>query len=167
MAETTQFTIGADATCDDGVCGEVSRVVVDPVARAVTHLVVEPKHRRGFGRLVPVDLVDATGGEIRLRCTMAAFEELDAAEETQFLPGSSGMTGYDQEQAFSWPYYGMGGVTGMEIGMGLGAGNAWQPVVYDIVPAGEVVVRRGSRSMPPMATSAECRASSSTLVTAT
>lgn len=146
MAETTQFTIGADVMCGDGACGEVSRVVVDPVARVVTHLVVEPKHRRGLGRLVPLDLVDATAGEIRLWCTMAAFEELDAAEETQFLPGSSGVGGYDPEQALSWPYYGMGmgGVTGMDIGMGLGAGNAWQPV-YDIVPSGEVVVRRGEQ----------------------
>ncbi len=25
----TPFTIGADASCTDGVCGEVSRVVVD------------------------------------------------------------------------------------------------------------------------------------------
>ena len=69
MAETTQFTIGADVSCTDGVCGEVSRVVVDPVARAVTHLVVEPKHRQGLARLVPLDLVDAAAGEIRLRCT--------------------------------------------------------------------------------------------------
>ncbi len=147
MAETTQFTIGADATCADGVCGEVSRVVVDPVARAVTHLVVEPKHRRGLGRLVPLDLVDASAGEVRLRCTMAAFEELDAAEETQFLPGSSGVGGYDEEQALSWPYFGMGmgGLSGIEVGMGFGAGNAWQPVVHDTVPSGEVVVRRGEQ----------------------
>ena len=47
MAETTPFTIGADASCSDGACGTVTRVVVDPVARAVTHLVVEPKHRLG------------------------------------------------------------------------------------------------------------------------
>ena len=40
MAETTSFAIGSDASCTEGVCGEVSRVVVDPVARAVTHLVV-------------------------------------------------------------------------------------------------------------------------------
>ena len=52
MAETTQFTIGAEAHCTDGVCGEVSRVVVDPVAQTVTHLVVEPKGREGLGRLV-------------------------------------------------------------------------------------------------------------------
>src|SRR5271157_1235714 len=44
MAKTTPFTIGADAKCTDGACGKVTCVVVDPVARAVTHLVVE-KHR--------------------------------------------------------------------------------------------------------------------------
>ena len=64
MSETTQFTIGVEASCSDGICGEVSRVVVDPVAKAVTHLVVEPKHRQGLGRLVPLDLVDASSGEI-------------------------------------------------------------------------------------------------------
>ena len=33
MAETTQFTIGDEAHCTDGVCGEMTRVVVDPVSR--------------------------------------------------------------------------------------------------------------------------------------
>ena len=33
MTETTQFTIGATAACTDGPCGEVIRIVVDPVAR--------------------------------------------------------------------------------------------------------------------------------------
>ena len=53
MAETP-FTIGADAICTDGVCGKVIRLVVDPVARAVTHMVVEPRHRPGLGLLVPL-----------------------------------------------------------------------------------------------------------------
>ena len=104
MAETTQFTIGADASCTDGVCGKVIRVVVDPVARAVTHLVVEPKHRQGLGRLVPLDLVDATTATVRLRCTVAEFETLAFAEETQFLPGSGGYAGYGPGQWLSWPY---------------------------------------------------------------
>ena len=107
-AQTTQFVIGVDARCTDGVCGEVSRVVVDPVAETITHLVVEPKHRQGLGRLVPLDLVDATPEEVRLRCTTAAFEQLDTAEETQFLPGSSGYRGYGPGQMLSWPYYGLG-----------------------------------------------------------
>ncbi len=139
MAETTQFTIGVDASCTDGVCGEVIRVVVDPVARAVTHLVVEPKHRRGLGRLVPLDLVDTSTATVRLRCTVAEFERLDFAEETQFLPRSGGYAGYGPGQWLSWPYYGLHG------GMDLHIGSISQAVINDKVPLGEVAVRRGDQ----------------------
>jgi hypothetical protein len=83
MAQTP-LTIGADVSGTDGACGKVIRVVLDPVARVVTHLVVEPEHRHGPGRLVPLGLVDATTGQIRLRCTMAEFENLEPAEETHY-----------------------------------------------------------------------------------
>jgi sporulation protein YlmC with PRC-barrel domain len=132
MPETTPFTIGADVSCSDGACGKVSRVVVDPVARTVTHLVVEPKHRLGAGRLVPLGLADATAGEIRLRCTLADFEELDPAEQTQFLPGTPGYPGYDPEQVLFMPYYGMGPGMGVPV-----------TVTYDTVPLNKVEVRRG------------------------
>src|SRR5260370_9944024 len=100
----TPFTIGAGASCTDGPCGVLARIIVDPVARAVTHLVVEPKHERKHGRLVPLSLVEAVPGGIRLRCTRAEFEELDPAEETQFLPASGwpGSRGYGSEQVLSW-----------------------------------------------------------------
>ena len=132
MPETTPFTIGADASCSDGTCGKVTRVVVDPVARTVTHLVVEPKHRFDVGRLVPLGLADATTGEIRLRCTLADFDRLDPAEETQFLPGTPGYPGYDPEQVLCMPYYGMGPGIGVPV-----------TVTYDTVPPDEVEVRRG------------------------
>ena len=138
-----EFAIGAEVSCSDGDCGKVSRVVVDPVARAVTHLVVEPKHRQGLGRLVPLDIIDATAGEVRLSCTMAAFERLDSAEETQFIPGSSGYAAYGPEQVLSWPYYGLGGATGMTDGLGAETAGVSQTVTYDKIPLGEVGVRRG------------------------
>ena len=149
MSETTEFTIGSEVACSDGVCGELTRVVVDPVARALTHLVVEPTQRRGTGRLVPIDLVDSTAEQIRLRCTMSEFEALEDAEETQFLPGASGQWGYGQGQMLSLPYFGLGmggmgmggmGIGGMRVG-GIDAGP--QSVTYDRVPVGEVEVRRG------------------------
>jgi sporulation protein YlmC with PRC-barrel domain len=153
MMQTKQFTIGAEACGSDGVCGTVSRVVIDPVADAVTHLVVEPKHRHSNGRLVPIDLADATSGEVRLRCTRAEFDQLDPAEETHFLPEDDGYASYSREQAFVWPYYGlgMGGLgTGMwaggsDVGMGTGADieHVAEPVTTDTVPVGEVAVRRG------------------------
>jgi sporulation protein YlmC with PRC-barrel domain len=138
MSDATEFTIGSEVACSDGVCGELTRVVVDPVAGAVTHLVVEPANRRGTGRLVPVELVDSAAEDIRLRCTKSEFEALEDAEETRFLPGASGEWGYGQAQMLSMPYYalGMGG-------MGMGMDAAPQAVTYDRVPAGEVEVRRG------------------------
>jgi sporulation protein YlmC with PRC-barrel domain len=143
VAETVQFTIGADASCTDGACGRVSRVVVDPVARVVTHLVVEPEHRQGLGRLVPLGLVEVTEGGIRLDCTRAAFEKLDPAEQTQFVPGTRGYAAYGPEQVLSWPYYGLGG-DGVMGDSGDSVGKVSQTVTYDSVPLGEVAVRRGA-----------------------
>ena len=81
MAQTMPFKIGADASCTEGACGQVSRIIVNPITPEVTHLAVDPKHRHGPGRLVPVDLVDATTGQIRLRCTLAEFQTLRPAQE--------------------------------------------------------------------------------------
>jgi len=140
MAETEAVTIGAEASCTDGVAGEVTRVVVDPVARAVTHLVVEPKGRQGLGRLVPLDLIDGTGGEIRLRCTLVEFERLDPAEETQFLPGTRGYEAYGPEQVVAWPWVSLGGTPGVPGEMVSGVSET---VTFDTIPLGEVEVRRG------------------------
>ena len=145
MPETTQFTIGADVSCSDGPCGTVIRVVLNPVAEELTDLVVEPTHRQGLGRLVPLSLVDATADEIRLRCTIAEFEKLGSAEETEFLPGTAGYAAYGPQQVLSWPYYGLGGMN-MELE------TVSQTVTYDKVPLGEVAVRRGQ---PVQATDGE------------
>jgi hypothetical protein len=149
MSETTEFTIGSEVECSDGACGELTRVVVDPVLRTLTHLVVEAKHRQGNGRLVPVDLVESAASEIRLRCTLVEFHALEDAEETQFLPGAAGEWGYQQQQMLSLPYYGLGAGTGMGLGIGGmhvgGADIGPHAVIADRVPAGEVEVRRGDQ----------------------
>ena len=145
MSDTTQFTIGTEARCTDGVCGEVSRVVVDPVGQVVTHLVIEPKGRAGLARLVPVGLVEAASPEVRLRCTLDAFGHLDPAEETQFVPGSVGYAAYGPEQVIAWPYYGLNPGAGLPGGVDLGVAGFSPAVTYDRVPLGEVEVRRGDR----------------------
>ncbi|HYB17751.1 MAG TPA: PRC-barrel domain-containing protein [Streptosporangiaceae bacterium] len=124
MAEETQFTIGAEADCSDGPCGEVRRFIIDPATEAVTHLVIEPKHRGAGGRLVPVDLIDSTAGGIRLRCTIAEFDHLDPAEETDLVEGA-----------------GLG--TGMPGGPPMGIPQPTQVVFEDVVPVGETEVAPG------------------------
>ena len=136
MAQTMPFRIGADARCTDGAYGQVSRIIVNPVSREVTHLAVDPKHRRGLGRLVPVDLVDATTGQIRLRCTLAEFQTLRPAQEAESVRGLD-PTGHQKAPKrvnyFVW----------MHMARDPGKSEAPQQVTVDYVPSGEVDIRRG------------------------
>ena len=88
MAEVT-LAVGAAAACRDGFPAELKGLVVDPRARAVTHLVIEPENAQGLARLVPLDHADAAAEPIRLRYTEAEFKDLGPAEETlaEFVPG--------------------------------------------------------------------------------
>jgi sporulation protein YlmC with PRC-barrel domain len=140
MAEAEEFVIGAEASCTDGPCGRVTRVVVDPVAETVTHLVVNAHHLEGPPRLVPLHLVQGGLQHVQLSCSRAEFEQLDPAQEAQFAPELGGYTAYGPGEVLTWPYYGLGG----GIGMGVGTGVDPSPVVReDAVPPGEVSVRRG------------------------
>jgi hypothetical protein len=109
----------------------VIRVVVDPVARTVTHVVVEPKHREGFGRLVPLDLVEARADEVTLGCTTEQFEKLEMAEETTFLPNDPS-------------YLASGEVYTVPL-LGVGTPNVPPPITTDVLPLGEVGVRRNEQ----------------------
>jgi sporulation protein YlmC with PRC-barrel domain len=126
--------IGARVFAIDGESGELVRVIINPVIQAVTHLVVAPRRHPGLGRLVPVDMIETVGADrIRLRCTMAGFQELDDAQDVQFLSASTDLLGYGQH-ALVWPYYSLGTP---------GGGAHHQPIVTDRIPRGEVEVQRG------------------------
>ena len=131
------FRIGADASCTDGACGQVSRIIVNPVAREVTHLVVDPKHRNGPGRLVPADLVDAATGQIRLHCSLAEFQALRPAEETESVPG---LDPTEHAHARVQKQHGVGGIVWSV--RDPDAPQAPQEVTVDYVPEGAVEVHR-------------------------
>jgi len=146
--QTLPFTIGTQVTCKDGVYGELTRVVVDPLAHVLTHLVVEPAHHRTAPRLVPLDLVDPDAVPIALRCGTEALDALPSAEETQFLPEWKDNWGYPRGQVLAWPYFGlgMGAVTTLRDTTAIGPdrrGYGPQAVTRDFVPEGEVAIRRG------------------------
>jgi sporulation protein YlmC with PRC-barrel domain len=127
VAGATPLTIGADVTCTDGLGGKVSRLVIDPRAHTVTHLVVND--RQFQGRLVPLSLVDvdATTGQIRLRCTIAEFEKLTPASQTVPLRDND----TDPDNSYTpFPH-----VSTLLLDP--------PSVTYDTLPSGEVAVRGG------------------------
>jgi len=140
----TTLVIGSTAVGSDGYRGEVLALVVDPAARTVTHLVVEPHGRAGLARLVPLDLADlsdlagAPAGQVRLRCTEAEFMSLEPAEETlaEFVPGYP-----DPVQLLPPGWRGTGGPTA-DGGTIL---RIPEQETVDVIPTGEVEEHGGDR----------------------
>jgi hypothetical protein len=149
MAEEIRFEIGAKASCSDGACGEVRRLVIDPATERVTHLVIQPEHGREGARLVPSDLVDSTSGQVRLRCTLAEFDRLDHAEERDQAEGLDGVgdggsLGDGLIYDASGEAYAPSGQAGALIDLGHQPSHH-RTIVEDVVPLGETQVRPGDR----------------------
>ncbi len=144
--ESTQFKIGAKVNCRSGQCGTLTRVIIDPVRRTLTDLVVEPRDG-SLGRLVPLHLVESsTPEQIDLGCTLQEFDQLLPSQDTDYFPtddyygsyynGYARGYGYGRGSASFWPYYGYGG-------FGYGWGWGPQNISYEAIPRGDVTIRRG------------------------
>jgi len=152
---TRHFTIGSPVRCSDGACGRLRRVVIEPVDRILTHLIVKSDHRQKASRVIPLDVVESSArgapGEIVLRCSLAEFETFERALETHFLAGASGHWGYRQEQMLTWPHYRLGlgrGTGGSEAGAGTvesATDAGTRTLTRDRVPFTDIQVRRGDR----------------------
>jgi sporulation protein YlmC with PRC-barrel domain len=150
MAAETKFTIGVRASCSDGHCGEVRRLIIDPTTGAVTHLVIQPGHQMEAARLVPCHLVETTNGEIRLHCTRAEFDRLDPAEERYLADDADQHAGDTGSALDSGLIYGVSGEEYAPMGIGglVDIGPAPMPehrrtIIEDVVPLGEDQVRPG------------------------
>lgn len=125
--EGETFMIGAHVDATDRRCGSLIRVIVDPTTESLTHLAVQPGHHAERARLVPIDRVAGVEDEvIRLGCTTKQFAQFDAAEDVELLSSEDLMS----------TQVGIGGI-------GLPLGHQSKPRFSDVVPAGEVAVRRG------------------------
>ena len=119
------YEIGATVSCSDGPGGELSRIVIDPIRRSVTHLIVEPHHRHALARLVPVDLAESREHHLQLRCTRAELHDLQYAQETEFLPVDPWILPIGDD-VLVWLY-----------------APAETVVMHERLPLGDVEIRRG------------------------
>jgi sporulation protein YlmC with PRC-barrel domain len=129
----------------DGMLGELGDLVVDPLRRCVTHLVVRPQ-RGDFvsARLVPIELVirDDTHREVALDCARRDFGALDPVGEV--VAGAPGDLPVDD------PDWDPGVIDALEppvppVGeLGVGAFPTEVTTIYDRVPKDDVELRRSS-----------------------
>jgi len=138
--------LGTPVRCQDGELGELADIVVDPVKRRVTHLVVQPWHGALVGaRLVPIELAEADAGQqlIALRCTKKDFGRLDSVREFSYQRlGDLPLDDHDWDvgvvDVLAAPSYAAGdpgaALYPAEVGLS-----------YDRIPKDDVELRRSSR----------------------
>jgi sporulation protein YlmC with PRC-barrel domain len=144
-----RLELGTPVRSRDGeVVGELADVIIDPVKRRVTHLVVKPAHGRGESRLVSIELAEAAGDarEIVLRRTAEEIRQLPNIEDFAYLRlGEAPVTDPDWDvgvtTVLAQPYFGS---SGLAPDYSVGALEQEVGLIYDRVPKGEIEIRRSS-----------------------
>ena len=143
-----RLEIGNRVRCTDGVYGELADIVIDPLEKRVTHLVVRPEQGEGEARLVPIQLAkgrDDEQHEIELECTLGEAQGFESVHEAAYLrlgesPAEDPEWDVGVEDVLVMPYY-----SGLNVGGPYpGEFDSHVTMYYDRVPKGEVEVRRAS-----------------------
>lgn len=137
-----KLRLGQPVYSTDGVFGEVGDIVIDPLERTVTHLVVEPHHQHQQARLVPIWLVSVEGDDVHVDLTAKHIRQLQRVALREFVelgqPVAVG-DGWDlgTEEVLALPYWDFPG-------LGTVPDSGLVDVAYDRVPKGECEIRRRS-----------------------
>lgn len=145
-----RIDLGMPVECQDGPCGSLRDVVIDPLRRKLTHVVIEPRHRHLLARLVPVATIDrgASGSGLRLDCRAAELLRYPVIEETAYLRTWE----VPQVDDDVWDV-GVSSVLSPPPDLEADATPAWELpmstddralVAYDRIPADEVEIEHGS-----------------------
>ena len=120
----------ATVLCSDGHAGTTTAIIINPVKRTVTHVVVESIKYLDY--LVPLDLVaDTTPSSVHLDCTIAELHEMESFTDAHYKQSEFGDGTY-YKGAYMTPY-----VTMVPEYGGL--------VEEERVPFGELAVHRGTQ----------------------
>jgi sporulation protein YlmC with PRC-barrel domain len=148
----TRLQLGNAVHCADGVYGELADVVIDPLTRRVTHLVVAPQHRHDLARLVAVARARAGAGsdaEIRLDYTSAEVSRLEPLQKSAYLrlgelPVEDPDWDVGIENLLALPYFGSFATGGLGAGVAPLGLDDQVAEVYDRVPKDKIEIRRAS-----------------------
>jgi len=131
----------------DGLSGTLADVVLDPVKRSVTHVVVRAGDPDPAARLVPLQLVTGgagSGDSLSVTCTAEQFEQLESIQGYAYLPVDERPAPDSEwdvgvEDVVMMPSY-----QGADLGVYTAEIDPNVGVTYDRVPKGEVEIRRSS-----------------------
>ena len=108
-----RLEIGNRVRCTDGAYGELADIVIDPLEKRVTHLVIQPEQDEGEARLVPIRLAkgrDNKQREIELECTLDEAQGFESVHRSAYLrvgesPAEDPDWDVGVEDVLALPYY--------------------------------------------------------------
>ena len=81
-----RIPLNARVQCKDGMSGRVVQLIVNPITRKITHVVVEESNPPQIERLVPIRcIVQAGDGLIYLACSKQELGQMTPLIESEFL----------------------------------------------------------------------------------
>ncbi len=96
--------MNAEVQCSDGLAGHSTHVVVNPISKHITHLVVKGNWPFNQEYMVPIEQVDETApGWIRLKCSNDDLQDMQAFVSEEYIP--TRIPDFDswQESYVAWP----------------------------------------------------------------
>jgi len=146
MSERQEVAVGATVQGTDGELGTLTDVIVNPLRRRVTHVVVQERAAGARTFVVPVDRITATGrGTVRVGYSFDELRQLPEFRVTRFVPATAPQAQLAVE------------AQELDSDLAVSAGTALYytpyvstiegdvPVTEERVPAGEIVFSRGAR----------------------
>src|SRR3954447_155629 len=139
-----RLDLGCGVSCTDAAFGELADVIVDPISRRVTHVVVAPHGHQEQARLVPIERTRPAGARLPLDYSIAEVEALEPLHESAYVRAGEVIAAdpdwdIGAQDVLALPVY-------QELN---GMGSAIDPdphvmVSYDRIPKHEVEIRRSS-----------------------
>jgi len=105
-----RIVVGMPAEASDGLWGELADVVIDPVRRRLTHLIVQPPRRHDEARLVPIEALARCDHRLELSWTTEQIERAPRVEQS------------DYHEMGEWPE--------LEEGWDIGVSRVWAQPYY-------------------------------------
>jgi uncharacterized membrane protein len=123
--------VNAIINCTDGECGKTDAVIIDPLSKKITHIIVKGKDIPE-GRLVGIsEMKETTEEAIFLNLSIAELYETEAFTETQYVKTDVPVdVNYD---IYNLPYVQPMSTETIEV-----------PIDKELIPPGELAIHRGT-----------------------
>lgn len=129
-------SINAKVFCTDGECGHVNAVLINPLSKRVTHLIVRESGIFGQEKMIPLEAIkDSQPEKINLRIDEEKFHKMQDFLSIKYVSGDSPFGAYLPEHYYLHPFVMPDYDSEYDY-------NSYYVNVENI-PAGELVIDRG------------------------